>query len=123
MIAVMILALFGSNAFGVQVAAILFFLIGSVLVLRYMNENEDRLVFNSLEIRQWAYPSNPKAEKAAAYFQAAPIVIFFVPLIAMRLFGVDMTGVPIGVHIPIFYIASLAFIGILQNVIRRRAGL
>tara|TARA_R110002110_G_scaffold206064_2_gene418267 strand:- start:205 stop:486 length:282 start_codon:yes stop_codon:yes gene_type:complete len=45
LIGVMILVLFGSNTVGVQVAAILFFLIGSVLVLRYMNENEDRLVF------------------------------------------------------------------------------
>ena len=116
--ALMTIVLFGSTALGFQLTALLIFFAGSVFILRYMNQNKERLMFNSPENKQVAYPSLPKVEKVTAYFQGAIFTIFFFPLVVIRLLDIGVSDVPTGVIIPVFYLGTLAFIGILQSVVR-----
>lgn len=114
----MTIALLGSTTLGIRLTALLIFIVGSVFILRYMNQNKERLIFNSPANRQVAFPSSPKIEKAIAYFQGAIVIIFFFPVVVIHLLGEGLSDVPNGVIFPVFYLASLSFIGILQNVVR-----
>jgi hypothetical protein len=119
--ALLTIVLLGSTSFGLRLTVLLIFIAGSVFILRYMNLNKERLIFNSTANRQVAFPSSPKIEKTIAYYQGVIVVIFFCPLVAISLLGNGPSEVPTGVIFPIFYLATLAFIGILQNVVRGRA--
>ncbi|WIY26311.1 hypothetical protein [Parasedimentitalea psychrophila] len=116
--ALMTIVLFGSTALGFQLTALLIFLAGSVFVLRYMNQNKERLIFNSPTNRQVAYPSLPKIEKATAYLQGTIFTASCLPLVVIRLLDADMPDIPTGVIVPVFYGGTLAFIGILQSIVR-----
>lgn len=118
--ALMTITLLGSNTFGLKLTVLLIFMVGSGFILRYMNQNKERLIFNSHADRQLAFPSSQKIEKATAYFQGAIVIIFFIPVVVIRLFGESLPDVPNGVTFLVFYPASLFFIGILQNVVRNR---
>lgn len=119
--ALMTIVLLGSTTLGLRLTALLIFIVGSVFILRYMNQNKERLIFNSPANRQVAFPSSPKVEKATAYFQGAIVIIFFVPLVVIHLLDKSLSDVSNGVIFPVFYLASLAFVGILQNVVRGQA--
>ena len=110
--------LLGSTTLGLQLTVLLIFIVGSVLILRYMNQNKERLIFNSPANRQVAFPSSPKIEKATGYFQGAIVIILFFPVVVIHLLGKGLSDVPNGVIFPVFYLASLSFIGILQNGVR-----
>lgn len=114
----MTIVLLGSTTHGLRLTVLLIFMVGSVFILRYMNQNKERLIFNSPANRQVAFPSSPKVEKATAYFQGAIVIIFFVPLVVIHLLDKSLSDVSNGVIFPVFYLASLAFVGILQNVVR-----
>jgi hypothetical protein len=116
--ALMTIVFLGSTTLGLQLTVFPIFIVGSVFILRYMNQNKERLIFNSPANRQVAFPSSPKIEKATAYFQGAIVIIFFFPVVVIHLLGKGLSDVPNGVIFPVFYLASLAFIGILQNVVR-----
>lgn len=116
--ALMTIVLLGSTTLGLRLTVLLIFIVGSVFILRYMNQNKERLIFNSPTNRQVAFPSSPKVEKATAYFQGAIVIIFFVPLVVIHLLDKSLSNVSNGVIFPVFYLASLAFVGILQNVVR-----
>ena len=116
--ALMTIALLGSTTLGIRLTALLIFIVGSVFILRYMNQNKERLIFNSPANRQVAFPSSPKIEKATAYFHGAIVIIFFFPVVVIHLLGEGLSDVPNGLIFPVFYLASLSFIGILQNVVR-----
>jgi hypothetical protein len=116
--ALMTIVLLGSTTLGIQLTVLLIFIAGSVFILRHMNQNKERLIFNSPANRQVAFPSSPRIEKATAYFQGAIVIIFFIPVVVIYLLGNDLSDVPTGVIFPMFYLATLAFIGILQNVVR-----
>jgi hypothetical protein len=116
--ALMTIVLLGSTSLGLRLTVLLIFIVGSVFILRYMNQNKERLIFNNPANRQVAFPSSPKVEKATAYFQGAIVIIFFLPVVVIQLLGRGLSDVPNGVIFPVFYLASLAFIGILQSVVR-----
>lgn len=114
----MTIVLFGSTVLAFQLTALLVFLAGSVFILRYMNQNKERLIFNSPANRQVAYPSLPKIAKATAYFQGTIFITFFLPLAIYRLLDTDMPDIHTGVMVLAFYIGTLALIGILQSITR-----
>lgn len=116
--ALMTIVLLGSTTLGLRLTVLLIFIVGSVFSLRYMNQNKERLIFNSPANRQAAFPSSSKIEKSTAYFQGAIVIIFFFPMVVIHLLGNGLPDVPNGVIFPVFYLATLAFIGVLQSVIR-----
>lgn len=116
--ALMIIVLLSSTTLGLRLIGLLTFMVGSVFILRHMNQNKERLIFTSPANRQVAFPSSPKIEKATAYLEGAIVIIFFVPLVVIHLLDKSLSDVSNGVIFPVFYLASLAFVGILQNVVR-----